>query len=374
MPLMIDGHLDLAMNALLYERDQLLDVAALREREKRGVADDRGIASVSLPELRRAGVAVVMGTLISRCKPWVDASRPIARIDLDHPHPSMSYAMAHGQLAYYRQLESQGELRIITDGKTLDAHLSQWETIDVDPKTAPPPIGLVVLMEGADPIVAPEQLVQWHEQGLRVLGLAHYGHSRYAAGTPSRDPSSFEKDGPLTPLGVELLKQADELPMAVDLSHLSDASFYQTMDCYGGVVCASHTNCRTLANTPRQFSDRQIKLIVERGGVIGLAMYKGMIRWDDGDPPRAQVRLQHVIEHVDHICQLAGSAKHVALGTDLDGGFGVESTPADLDNYDDLHKLGPMMRERGMTDDDIADFYHGNWRRFLHDAMGAPTA
>lgn len=369
---MIDGHLDVAMNALLYERDQLLPVAAQRRREIKGVVDDRGIATVGLPDLRQAGVAVFVGTLIARCKPWVDPGRPIARIDLDYPDATLAHAAAHGQLAYYRLLESRGELRIITSRAALEAHLEQWAAIETGPTPGEPPIGVILLMEGADPIVDPEDIVTWHGQGLRVLALAHYGHSRYAAGTPSRDPASHEKDGPLTPLGVALLKHANKLPIAVDLSHLSDASFFQTFDTFDGPVCASHTNCRALADTPRQFTDEQIRLIVQRGGVIGLALYKGMIRWgSDGEPPRAAVRLRHLIEHVDHICQLAGSAAHVALGTDLDGGFGLEATPADMETYGDLHKLGPMLRERGLSDDDVAGFFHGNWRRFYAEALPA---
>ncbi|MEX2389645.1 MAG: membrane dipeptidase, partial [Phycisphaeraceae bacterium] len=272
MPLMIDGHLDVAMNALLYERDQLLSVAELREREKRGVADDRGIATVSLPELHAAGVALIVGTLIMRCKPWVDPSRPLMRIDLDYPAPSMAYAAAQGQLAYYRLLEAQGHLRIITTREALQAHLAQWQTV-LPPIPKPRPLGLVLLMEGADPIVSPEQLTHWYDQGLRMLALAHYGHSRYAAGTPSRDPASPEQDGPLTPLGRDLLKRANKLPIALDLSHLADTSFHQALDCFHGPVCASHTNCRALANTPRQFTDSQLKLIIERDGVIGLPMY-----------------------------------------------------------------------------------------------------
>lgn len=357
-----DGHLDVAMNALLYERDQTLPVEKLRRREAGGAGDDRGGAMVSLPELRGAGVAVIVGTLIARAKPWVNPARKILRNDLDYPDASMAYAAAQGQLAYYRLLESRGLLRIITDAASLDEHLRAWQS----PRRSsePLPVGVILLMEGADPIVEPQQVRAWWSQGLRVLGLAHFGHSRYAAGTPSRDPSSPEQDGSLTLLGLELLKHMRELPIALDLTHLSDTSFYQAVDAFDGPVCASHSNCRSIAPGPRQLSDRQIRLIVERDGVIGVAMHYAMIRQGQG-LKAADVRLGHVAEHIDHICQLAGSARHVALGTDLDGGFGAEATPADLQSYADLHQLAPLLSQRGFDEADVAAFFHGNWLRFF---------
>ncbi|MEX0886263.1 MAG: membrane dipeptidase [Phycisphaeraceae bacterium] len=401
MAVLFDGHLDLAMNALLYERDQTLSIPALRKREARPNADDRGIATVTLPELRRCGVAAVVATLIARAKPWVDPARRIGRMDLDYPDARMAYAAAQGQLAYYRLLEAQGELRIMTTAGALARQFEQAARVEPaldvagpggatgrsagttgglpantgatggPPTRAAPEPGVILLMEGADPIVEPAQVHAWHAAGLRALALAHYGHSRYAAGTPSPDPTGREQDGPLTELGVALLREARELPLAIDLSHLSDTSFYQVIDTWPGRVCASHTNCRALVPHPRQFSDEQIKLIVERDGVIGMVMYAGMIRplARDGGRP-VDVRLAHVVEHVDHVCQLAGSAKHVALGTDLDGGFGAEATPGDLQRYEDLTRLEPMLRDRGFDDADVAGFFHGNWLRFYSEVLG----
>lgn len=363
--LIFDGHLDLAMNALLHERDQTLSVAALRQREAAGVDDTRGVATVSLPELREAGAAVVVATLIARVKSNLDPARPLRRDTLDYPDASMAYAVAQGQLAYYRLLEARGEIRIITDAPSLDAHLADWQHVD----TARKPVGVILLMEGADPIVEPGQIHAWATEGLRVLGLAHYGKGRYAAGTPSMDPDSLEQDGPLSPMAYELLEQMAKLPMALDLTHLGDTSFMQASEAFDGPMCASHSNCRTLADTVRQLTDEQIKQITHRGGVIGMAMHKGMIHWPGDNPPRAAVALSQVVEHVDHICQLAGSAAHVGLGTDLDGGFGSEACPHDLNDYRDLHKLGSLLAGRGFSDADIAGFFHGNWLRFYRQVL-----
>ena len=363
--LIFDGHLDLAMNALLHERDQTLSVAALRQREAAGVDDTRGIATVSLPELRQAGVAVVAATLIVRVKANLDPGRSLRRDTLDYPDASMAYAVAQGQLAYYRLLEKRGEIRILTDLPSLDAHLADWQRVDTTVK----PIGVMLLMEGADPIVQPAQIHEWAADGLRILGLAHYGRGRYAAGTPSLDPTSPEQDGPLSPIAYELLEQMAKLPIALDLTHLGDTSFMQAIDAFDGPTCASHSNCRALADTVRQLTDEQIKRITQRDGVIGMAMHKAMIHWPGDNPLRSAVSLAQVIEHIDHICQLAGSAAHVALGTDLDGGFGSEACPHDLNDYRDLHKLAPMLADRGFSDADIAGFFHGNWLRFYRQVL-----
>jgi len=374
MPVIIDGHLDLAMNALLHERDQTQPLSAIHQREAGGVADDRGTAMVTLPELREAGVAVVIATLIARAKPWIDPSRAIQRADLDYPEPTMACAAAQGQLAYYQALARRGHLRLITRPATLDRHMHQAASPAVD-ASEPPPIGCILMMEGADPILEPEDVHRWHEQGLRCLSLAHFGHSRFAAGTPSREPDSFEKDGPLSSLGHELLRQMNELSIALDLTHLGDTSFFQAIDRFDGPVCATHANGRSLSPTPRQLTDKQLRLIIERDGVIGVVAHAGMIRASpsgEGTRP-GDVGLRHLADHVDHICQLAGDARHVALGSDLDGGFGREATPADLDKYRDLHALTDMLRQRGFSDDDVAGFFHANWWRFYKQVLERDT-
>jgi membrane dipeptidase len=364
MPI-IDGHLDIAMNALLHERDQTLPLGRIHQREAGGVAADRGEAMVTLPQLRQTGVALAVGSVIARCKPWVDPSRTIQRDDLDYPEPAMAYAAAQGQLAYYQQLQRQGELELVTEPAQLDRLIEAAIARSLD-QPATGPLGLILMMEGADAIVEPEQVRDWHSQGLRCLSLAHFGHSRYAAGTPSKDPTSHEKDGPLSDRGRALLDAMNELTIALDLTHLGDTSFAQAIDRFEGPVCATHANCRTLANAPRQLSDRQLKAIIARDGVIGVALAVNMIRCDQSGElaDRSRVQLRHLANHIDHICQLAGSAKHVALGTDLDGGFGREGTPADFEQYGDLHSLGPLLEKRGFSEADRRAFFFENWWQF----------
>jgi membrane dipeptidase len=214
-------------------------------------------------------------------------------------------------------------------------------------------------MEGADPIVEPAQAAQWWDDGLRIVGLAHYGPSAYAFGTDSA--------GPLTTKGRALCAEMDRLGMILDASHLTDESFHDALDRFHGPVMASHSNCRALVPGDRQLSDEMIRRLIERDAVIGAVLDAWMLEpgWIRGQTTPDRVTLNNVVDHIDHICQLAGSVRHVAIGSDLDGGYGTEQTPNDLDTIADLQKLTGLLVDRGYTEEDIALIMHGNWIRFL---------
>jgi membrane dipeptidase len=214
-------------------------------------------------------------------------------------------------------------------------------------------------MEGADPIVEPRQVEWWWNHGLRVVGLAHYGQGHYAYGTGG--------EGPLTSRGVELLRELRRAGMIVDLTHSSDPSFFQAMELFDGPVIASHNNCRALVPGDRQYSDEQILRLIDRGGVIGAALDAWMLLpgYVKGETPRERVPLENVVDHIDHVCQLAGNSNHAAIGSDLDGGFGTEQTPDGLDTIADLQKLDGLLKARGYTDEDVDNIFHANWLRFF---------
>ncbi len=369
--LIIDGHLDAAINALGDERDQMQPVTVIRERESHIPKDKLGTCTVTFAEMKRCRIPLCLTTVLARAKPWITPGRENQCGDCDWPTQDMAYAFAMGQLAYYRELERRGDVTIIIDRPGLDAHWARWEIGEPDA-----PIGLILTMEGADPITEPSQVQHWYDLGLRSVFLAHYGHSHYAAGTPAIDqPQSHEQDGPVTPRGFELLKEMSKLDMPLDMTHLSDTSFWDAAKVYDGPVYSSHTNCRVLADDPRQFTDEQIMFIIERDGVLGLSMHFAMIKGGfTGEACRvdpAGVTLEHLADHIDHICQLTGSANHIAIGSDLDGGFGSERCPVGLDSCDDMHQIGPIMASRGYGEADIAGFYHGNWLRFLRRVLPA---
>jgi membrane dipeptidase len=355
MRLLFDGHLDLSWNALSWGRDVTRDLDWLN-RDEVGMTDHpaRGRATTTLPEMRRAGIAVCQATLLARAKPDVRRPEGHARLSLDFANLEIASATARGQLAYYDLLERRGLLRMIRTASDLDRHWKAWEA---DGQREP--IGYILAMEGADPIVDPSQAVEWWNLGLRSVNLAHYGKSRYAVGTGD--------DGPLTTEGVQLLKEFANLGMILDATHLSDISFFQALEIYRGPVLASHNNCRALVPDGRQFSDEQIRLLIDRDAVIGAALDAWMLvpGWVHGLTTREVVRFEALADHIDHICQIAGNSRHAAIGSDLDGGFGTEQTPLGMDRISDLQHLGEILDRRGYAESAINAVFHGNWLRFF---------
>lgn len=356
--LIIDAHLDLSMNALQWNRDLLLSTYTIRTLEQRTPGKGRAQGTVAFPEMRRGRIALSVATLIAR-----STGRPSPHIDFHSP--AQAYGMAHGQLAYYRALEEQGHIRIIGDVAALDTHMAEWQRWDAahaEESDQTPPLGFVISMEGADPILRPEQLRAWWDAGLRLLGPTHYGPGRYASGTGT--------ELGLTELGAPLLHEMERLGIVLDLTHMSDEAFWEALEHYNGLVLASHNNCRTLVPHQRQFSDAQLQAIFARDGVIGAAMDTWMLQpgWVVDQSTNDGVTLDKVVDHIDYICQLAGNSRHAAIGTDLDGGYGREQSPCDLDTIADLQKLPALLRQRGYSQDDITAILHGNWIRLLKQA------
>ncbi|WP_116106599.1 dipeptidase [Lewinella sp. IMCC34191] len=363
-PLIIDAHLDLATNAMTYNRDLNQPVTTIRERERaQGLTDhpDRGRGTVALPELRQGGVGLVFATLIAR----VDhADKPPATLRLPGWHsPAQAWADAQRQLAWYREMERTGEMTAIVDAAGLERHLARWQ--DDDPADRKP-VGYILALEGADSIVNPDHLHRYYEQGLRSIGPAHFGPGRYAAGTGS-DGSG------LTPAGRELLGEMSDLRMLLDLTHLTDRGFFEALEIYNGPVIASHQNCRALVPGERQFTDEQLRAVIERGGVVGAALdawmlHPGYVRERD-DPRSLKIGLERVADHIDYVCQLAGNARHAGIGSDLDGLFGTEQCPYDLDTIADLPKLDALLARRGYSAGDRERLRSGNWLRVLRSVL-----
>jgi membrane dipeptidase len=351
----IDAHLDLAMNAMEWNRDLRLPVADINEREK-GLNDkpDRGNATTSLPELRKGNIGLVVATQIAR---YVAPGNPLP----GWHSPHQAWAQTQAQLAWYKTMEDEGEMVQVKDLKSLNQHLGIWMN---DSSTEKKPIGYILSLEGADSIVSIENLHAAYEYGLRAVGPAHYGPGRYANGT--------DATGRLNEEGKQLLKEMDQLNMILDATHLCDEAFWDAVKIFRGPVWASHNNCRMLVNHNRQFSDEQIRELIARGAVIGGALDAWMMvpGWKKGEstPQQMNCTLEKLIDHLDHICQLAGNSLHVGIGSDLDGAFGREQCPADLETISDLQKFSTVLHKRGYSLEAIQNIMHGNWIRFLRSA------
>jgi membrane dipeptidase len=360
-----DAHLDLAYNALGYDRDQTDELAAIRRREAALTGPDGesaarngwSTATVTLPEMRRANVAVCLATLLARTKPMIVRETCPPRYDMDSAARAITFAMAQGQLAYYRALEAVGEVVLIRDSGSLQRH---WRRYTSGETRA---IGIILSMEGCDPILEPSQARAWWDQGLRTACLAHYAQGIYGYGTGG--------DGPLTPEGRELLGEFARLGVILDLVHTAETAFYEAAERFAGPVFVSHANCRAIVPGDRQLSDEQIKLVASRSGVIGVALDAWMLLRDYRRrvTPRSCVGMDAVADHIDHLCQVTGNCDHVAIGSDLDGGFGAEQCPHDLQSIADLQKIGAVLAQRGYGDHEIAAVLYGNWLRYFTAAL-----
>lgn len=363
--LIFDAHLDLSMNALQWNRDLTQSLETIRQLEE-GKTDkpDRGLGVVCLPEMRRGQIGLCVATLIAR---YVKPGSSLPGCN----SPEIAWAHTQGQLAWYRAMEEAGEMTAIVDLASLNRHVALWQqaitSADTKAATAKLPVGYVLSLEGADSILTPAHLERAYAAGLRAIGPAHYGPGTYAQGTHAT--------GGLGTAGRELLAEVERLGMILDATHLCDDSFAEAMNCFGGRVWASHSNSRALVPEERQFSDDQLQLLIDRGAVIGAALDAWMLvpNWERGKttPEETGVKLDHMLDHIDHVCQLAGNARHAAIGTDLDGGFGREQCPMDLSSIADLQRIPAMLEKRGYSAEDIEQITSDNWLRFLREAWSA---
>jgi membrane dipeptidase len=358
-PLIFDCHLDLALNAVEWNRDLTRPLAEIRQREAH-LRDkpDRGRGTVCLPEMRRARVGICVATQLARLEH--DAYSPV----FGWRSSAQAWAMTQAQLAWYRAMEEAGEMIAIRTAAELSAHLARWRDID-DATAARLPIGYIRSLEGADSLITLDHLERAWADGLRAIGPAHYGPGVYAQGTNT--------EGPFPARGLDLLRAADELGFILDVTHLSDACFWQALERYRGPIWASHHNARALVPHQRQLGDDMFRALVGRGAVIGVTFDAWMMTpgWERGKttPQSANLHLEKIVEHLDHYCQLAGNARHVGIGSDLDGAFGTEQTPLEIASIADLQRLPGLLRARGYAAADIEGVMHGNFLRFLDAAL-----
>jgi membrane dipeptidase len=310
---------------------------------------DRAKNTVSFPALREGNVGIIVATQIAR---YVKQGSALPGWNSQQ----QAWAQTQAQLAWYRTMEEAGLLTKIVDRESLETQLSSWDSSDPTK-----PIGYILSLEGADSIISMSHLERAYEQGLRAIGPAHYGPGIYAQGTNAT--------GGLSAKGRQFLEEMERLNIILDVTHLCDESFSEALRLFEGAVWASHHNCRSLVPHNRQLSDEQIKLIVERDGVIGIPLDAWMMvpDWRRGvsTPESENVTLEIMVDHMDHICQLIGNANHVGIGSDLDGAFGKEQCPIDLDTIADLQKLVNLLKRRGYGDDDINRILSQNFVRFL---------
>lgn len=344
--LIVDAHEDLAYNALSLGRDPRRGVHEARALEP--AHPSGGVATVGLPEFLAGNVRVVFGTVY--VSPVGGSNTP----GKTYETPEQANVLGQEQLAYYALLSGDPRIKLITDRADLDFCIHSDK----------PQLGIVILMEGADPILQPSDVNTWYEAGVRIIGPA-WSQTRYSGGTG--------KPGPLTKLGKELMREMSRAGIMLDTSHMAEESFFQALDLFEGTVIASHSNARKFVPTDRQLSDDMIRALVKRDAVIGAVFYNQFLKnqWRQNGGVKADVTFETVIDHMKHICDIAGDASHCGIGTDFDGGFGMEATPKEIDTVADLQKFGTALAKAGFKDAEIIGIMGGNWLRVLERGLPA---
>jgi membrane dipeptidase len=367
MPLIVDGHEDLAWNALSFGRDYTRSARLTRQLESATDTPARvGQSMLGLDEYLQAQVAVIFGALFVCPRRHREADWD-AQVYADPREAHHRYA---AQLDYYRRLgDAQKPFTLIGSRGDLHAVLASWQNAPGSPAASGDGrrIGIVPLMEGADGIMEPEEAAWWMERGLRIVGLA-WARTQYAGGTT--------EPGPLSSLGRRLLSVMADIGLMLDLAHAADDAYLEALDRFEGTVIVSHANPRALmrnyARPERLLSDVMIARLAERDGVVGIMPHNDFLKagWRRGDR-RDEVTLARAVDMIDHVCQVTGSAAHVGLGTDFDGGRGLDHMPPELDTIADLPKLGGALRARGYSEDAIAAILGQNWLRILERGLPA---
>lgn len=357
--LIVDAHEDIAYNMVAHGRDYTRPAQETRamERDDTQASAAKSSCMLGLPEWLAGHTGIIFATIFA-----MPARRKISGAEQASAYTTPQEAFIQGMQQldlYYRLADENPHFALVRTQRELDGVLATWKEGAPEDKRQ---IGLVILMEGADPIVRPQDVERWHERGLRIVGPAWLAGTRYAGGDSA--------PGPLTDEGKRLLRTMLDFNMILDVSHLSDRACLEALGRYDGPVIASHSNPRALVPGDRQLSDDMIKTLLARDGVIGICMMNSMLQrgWQQGDR-KDVVTLAHVVAAMDYICQMAGDAQHVGLGTDFDGGFGAESAPAELDTVADLGRVADALKARGYARAEVEAIMSGNWLRQLRRAL-----
>ena len=352
-PIIVDAHVDLGYNIVNFGRDYTRSALDIRA-DTAGTPAQRvqGQAMLGLPELLAGRMALVWGVIYVMPQSSVRSPLQIAN------YGSPDEAAAWGQVMHEAILDfiaSSDHLMLVKNQTDLDVVLESWEQDIPDEERR---VGVMLAMEGADPIRSPDELAAWYAGGLRSVGLS-WGRTQYAG--------SNSMDGPLTTAGVELLERMREYNMIFDTAHLSEAAFWDAMSVWDDVVVNSHSALRHYLPTERGFSDDQIRAIIERDGVFGIGLYNGF--YEQNTRNAFLIVLDDVLDAITYVCELAGNCDHVAIGSDLDGGFGAELAPQGIDTIADLQQIPTGLKLRGFSDAQIDAICHGNWLRILRQSL-----
>ena len=359
MTFIIDAHQDIAYNSLTLSRDYRLSAHQVRENEKNTPRPlwNNGEATLGWEDYQRGKIGIIFATLFMPPRKYGGGAYETQIYDT----PQDAKPLLRKQLDLYRALCEDGEhYQLIQEQADLARVVKPWQ----ENLPGNHPVGLVLLLEGAELLGDPSELEEYYSEGLRLVGPVWSG-TRYMGGT--------NEDRPFDAEARRLLDVMAGLRLPMDISHMRERAALAAMDAYDGLVLAGHANCRAVnkgQGGERHLTDATLRRLIERGGVTGILPYNKFLaaEWTP-DLPREAVTLDDVILHIDHICQLAGDSKHAAIGSDFDGGFGYPKIPYEMDTIADLQKLEPALARRGYTETDISNIFYRNWLDLLEHSL-----
>ncbi len=327
----IDAHFDL-----------LSEVASRRDRGEKRVIENR-----YLEGLRTGKMNLIVAPI------YVD--------DIFLPEMGLRKALSQVSHLHAEMEESPGLFRLCRNIK------------DAENAAADDEIGLMLAMEGADPIGNDLNLLTiFYELGVRCLGLV-WSRRNYAGDGAHFQPVREGKKGGLTAFGLELIERAESLGIIIDISHLNDEGFWDVMNAARKPAIATHANCRAVASSKRNLTDEQIKALAATGGIIGVNTIDAFVH---DDPERRTIA--RLIDHVDHIAYLAG-IEHIGIGLDLcDHVKDYHHIPEPfvtrdlIESHDQMAVITAGLIERGYADEDIIAILGGNFRRVFGQVLLKP--
>ena len=353
--ILIDAHEDIAFAAISFNRDYSKSAADIRIVEQfTDIPGWNGHAMLGYADWQKANIGIIFSTLFVMPKQYQtgDWEKVVYR------NFQEANVLLQQQVDYYYRLEGNNpeKFTILRNNSQYQNH---WQDLQNSAQIEHP-IGLVLLLEGAEGLLHAEEIEDWYQKGVRIVGPAWAG-GKYSGGT--YEPGGLTKSGRL------LIEIMYDLGIGLDIAHMSEQAVNQALEIYEGPVLSTHANVKSLLNGlggDRHLSDPIIRRIAERDGVMGVMPYNKFLvaNWTKSDP-RDKVTLEHFVNHIDYICQITGSAKHVAIGTDFDGGFGYPDVPFELISIGDLPQVDAILTTRGYNQDEINDIFALNWKRIL---------
>jgi len=307
LPPVVDAHVD-----LLYD--------LLRHHPQTHFADLPADSWVTPAKLRAGGVRVIVSAFY--CEDAYNGPGKAA----DHLRFLLDYAVRN--IRGLQTLETAAELEAAFHG------------------SGPP--GTLRLLENADALLEypPEEL---RLEGFRLVGLTHAGRNRIG------DGNDVPRPGGLTPEGRNLVRKLERLGFAIDAAHLAKPGFMELADLFGGTLLSTHTGIRSFCDTPRNLDGEQVRIILERGGVIGLAAFPGMLS------RTGKADISDYFRQIDWLVQTYGP-EGIAVGTDF-GGF--DGACEGFEDHSGVPRLAGMLSDAGYPDQEIGGILGGNWFRLF---------